>query len=337
MQENKTSANTRNLWIDLVKLIAIINVVYIHCPPADFNIVSFWFIFFFMSGLLFSFDKYDSFIGFVKRRSKQILVPYFCFFLFFYLFWLFVGKNLSSPEEQALPFYTPILEYLYGRPNSVCLPLWFLACLFAVQSLFYIFKKLNKIITVIILLLLPFLNILFDLSNTPWMLDGVCEYFPYFGIPCLFKKEFFNFMENKKRFGLSFILLIICILSNWIISDISNMILKTALIMLRNFSLLVFLIVLMKLITDKFGLHKSIKYLAINTIIILAFNSYAIRLVDIFIKNVSGFDSNFYEGNLIFKISLTFFVMISMYIPIYVINRYLPFIIGKGRLFETKK
>ena len=298
---NNELHKTRFLWIDLVKVLSIIMVIYHHCPPNSFYGFSSLPLFFFASGLLFNIEKYPSFFTFFKRRSKQLLIPYLCFFTLFYLFWLFVGRSLSSPEEQALPLYTPLLEFLYGRPVNVCLPLWYLPCLFVLQSFFYFFKNINKKITTILILLLPFINSFIDLSDSPWMLDNVCEYFPYYGIACLYRKEIFNIF--KEMSNISFIMPV-------------NELFNT--------------------ITYNFELNKSIKYLASNTVIILACHTYVIRLVDILIINVLGFDSGVYDGNLIFKISLTIFVMLSMYIPIIIINRYLPFIIGKGRLFEKK-
>ena len=144
----------RHIWIDFGKALSIILVVYRHCPPNEFNLISSMPLFFFMSGLLFSFEKYNSFWDFFKHRSRQLLVPYFSFFTIFYLFWLFVGRSVSSPEEQALPLYMPMLEYLYGRPESVCLPLWFISCLFSMQILFFLFKKINRNLTAIILMLM---------------------------------------------------------------------------------------------------------------------------------------------------------------------------------------
>ena len=76
-------------WIDYVKFLSIFLVVFYHCPPPFTHIphlsLSLLRIpcFFFISGLLFRFEKYPSFLKFVKRRSKQLLVPYFCFFCYF--------------------------------------------------------------------------------------------------------------------------------------------------------------------------------------------------------------------------------------------------------------
>ena len=334
MENNATPSKTRHLWIDLAKALSITFVVYRHCPPKDFEPISSIPFFFFMSGLLFTFEKYPSFTSFIKHRSKQLLVPYFCFFTLFYLFWLFIGRNMSSPEEQELPLYAPIIEYLYGRPVSVCMPLWFVACLFAMQCIFYIFKNLNRNVVTLILFLLPFLPCLVDMSNLPWMLDNVCYYFPFYGISCLYKREIFLFIKNGKRYLFCLIFLAICILSSWLLKDVYRENVKIALKMIQSFSIILPLIVLIKKITDKFGVHHLINYIVTNAIIILAFHTYAVRLLDVFITHILNYGPDFYDGNFLLKLCMTIFVIITMFAPIYVINKYFPFILGKGRLFE---
>jgi len=331
----KSSKTVRHLWIDLGKALSITLVVYRHCPPNEFQLISSLPLFFFMSGLIFSFDKYNSFLNFLKHRSKQLLVPYFSFFAIFYLYWLIIGRSMSSTEEQAMQWYQPLLEYLYGRPESVCLPLWFVSCLFAMQMLFYLFKNIPRNFAVIVLLSLPFLNCIIDLSNSPWMLDGVCEYFPFYGI-CLFKKEIFSLLENGKKYVICSILLVISILSFWFSANISNEYLKTLSVLIYRLTMLLPFALIMKILTDKFGLHRLIKHLVTNTVIILAFHTYFIRIFDIFVHQILNIGTDTYEGNFLLKIGMTISIMILIYIPIYVINRYLPFMIGKRYLSKNK-
>jgi fucose 4-O-acetylase-like acetyltransferase len=336
MKDTITSPKTRYLWIDLAKALSISLVVYRHIPPNAYDLTSSLPLFFFMAGLLFNFEKHPSFIEFVKHRSKQLLVPYFAFFILFYLFWLFVGQGMSSPEEQAMPFYAPLLEYLYGRPNLICMPLWFLACLFAMQCLFYLFKKINRTVSFIVLLLLPFVPLVIDMSNAPWMLDNVCLYFPYYGMASLFRKEIFLLMENSRRYIYALMALFIYVMSVFLQANISDDFLRTAVTIVQDFSFFLPVLVLMQMLTNKFGLHSSIKFMVTNAVIVLACHPYIIRLSDIFVVKVLNETAAFYEGNLLFKIGLTVFIMLIMPVPIYIINRYFPFIVGKGKLFREK-
>jgi fucose 4-O-acetylase-like acetyltransferase len=327
-------------WIDLAKFVSVFLVILFHCPPpfsetiagvslAHVRIPSF----FFYSGLLFSFSKHPSFIGFVKHRSKQLLIPYFCFFFPFYLFWLLIGKSLSSPEESALPFYQPLIEYLYGRPLHINLPLWFIATLFPLQCLFYLFRKIPRLLSVVILFLLSFLPFLVDLSHTPWMLDSVCRSIFYYGVASFYKKEFFHFMETKSRFYVAFISLIIHFVCCVQLLEKPNEYLAVSLHLLCSLSLIIPFFVLIKEITDRWRIHKVIKYMAANTIIILACHTYAIRLFCMFIACVVSANDDFYDGLYGLKLAMAIGVTISMWIPIYVVNRYFPFIIGRGKFF----
>ncbi|MDR1120161.1 MAG: acyltransferase [Dysgonamonadaceae bacterium] len=343
MKNTSNKNYTHFEWIDLAKFSSIFLVILFHCPPSLSGTVAGVSLshlrlpsFFFYAGLLFSFSRYPSFIDFVKHRSKQLLIPYFCFFFLFYLFWLVVGKNLSSPEERAMPFYQPLIEYLYGRPFLVDWPLWFLAALFAMQCLFYLFRKINRKISVVILFALSYLSHLIDLSSVPWMLDYVCNFIFYYGIASLYKKEFFRFMEMKSRFYIGFILLIIYFICTFQLLENPDKYLAIPLNLLCSLSLIVPLFILIKAFTDHRRIPKIIKYMASNTIIMLACHTYAIRLFSILITRVMHANDDFFDGQYGLKLALAIGVTILMWIPVYIINRYFPFIIGKKRTKKQK-
>jgi fucose 4-O-acetylase-like acetyltransferase len=323
-------------WIDLAKFISIFLVILFHTPPSISGTIAGVSLshihlpsFFFYAGLLFGFSKHPSFIRFVKHRSRQLLIPYFFFFFLFYLFWLVVGKNLSSPEERAIPFYQPLIEYLYGRPFLVDWPLWFIAALFSLQCIFYLFRKINRTISVVILFSLSFLPHLIDLSHAPWMLDSVCDFIFYYGIASLYKKEFFHFMEMKSRFYIGFISLIIHFICNFQLLEKPNEYLAVPLHLLCSLSLIVPLFILIKAFTDHRRIPKIIKYMAANTIILLACHTYGISLFCILITRVMHTNDDFFDGQYGLKLTLAIGVTILMWVPVYIINRYFPFIIGK--------
>lgn len=264
-------------WIDLAKFTSVFLVVLFHSPPPVDGTVAGVTLshirlpaFFFYAGLLFSFSKNPSFTVFVKHRSKQLLIPYFCFFFLFYLFWLLVGKNFSPPEERAAPFYQPLIEYLYGRPFLVDWPLWFIAALFCMQCLFYLFRKTSRPVNAAILFSLPFLPHLTDLSQAPWMLDSVCDFIFYYGIASLYKEEFFRFMEMKSRFVIGFIALIIHFICNFQLLKNPGEYSAIPLHLLCGLSLIVPFFIILKAITDHWRIPAVIKYMAKNTVIILA-------------------------------------------------------------------
>ncbi|MDR3252505.1 MAG: acyltransferase [Tannerella sp.] len=326
--------NAQVKWINAAKFASIFLVVLYHCPPSIDGVagltLSYLIIppFFFLAGLLFDFERHPSFIAFIKLRSRQLLIPYFCFFFFFYLVWLSVGRNLSSPEEMATPVYAPLLEYLYGRPLMVDWPLWFIAALFSMQCVFYLFRKIDRRISVAVIFLLSLIPHLTDMSQTPWMLDSVCDALPYYAVASLYKKEIFRFMEMRSRFLIGFMLLIIHFTCNLLLLGRPDMYLSLPTGFLCGFSVIIPFFILIKGIADKWEMHSPIQYLAANTIIILACHTYVIRFIEILASRIIG--DSFFDGQYALKTVIALTVMISMSAPVYIINRYFPFVLGRG-------
>jgi fucose 4-O-acetylase-like acetyltransferase len=334
MQKQEITINYK--WIDFAKFVSISLIIFFHTPPSISGFEGILLshlrlpAFFFLSGILFRFDRHPSFSGFFKHRGKQLLIPYFCFFILFYLYWIFLGRKFSSPEEAAMPLYEPLLEYLYGRPFLVCLPLWFLAALFSMQCLYYLFQGKNKTVSLVILFLLSFIPAITNISQTPWMLDNVCSYFIYYGIGNLFKKEVFRFMKIKARFLIGFALIALHIACNFLLQQSCPVYIKIPLDLLCSFSAIIPLFILIKLITDNWGIPRLIKYIGANTVILLAFHTYGIRVCALFMSHFMPSVPESYAS----KTIITLFVLISMLPLVFIINKYFPFVIGRGKLFD---
>ena len=330
---NKTQ---RCIWIDNAKFLSIFLVVYFHCPPLLPNVPATALnlfrmsCFFFISGLLFNFDKYPAIWGFVKHRSKQLLIPYFSFFLALYVYWLIWGYRNDAP---GTPFYQPIFEYIYGRPALINLPLWFVACLFAMQMLYYlIFKKIKKrIVAVIILLTIPFIPVFFDLSNSPWMLENVCAYFPFYGIASLYRKEIMQYLGKGKiqiLYGIISLFVYIAIVYLLTSETIHNEFLLTGLRTMGSFFILFPIFLIIKYIADFCGEISLTKYISMNAIIVLALHAYVI-LTLLAIISFLGYSPSFFDGKYLLKFFIAIFTILIMVVPIYLINKYFPFILGK--------
>ena len=328
----------RYIWIDYAKFLSILLVVYFHCPPLLTNVPATALnlfrmsCFFFLSGLLFNFDKFPSIWDFTKHRSKQLLIPYFSFFVLLYVYWLLWGHKQDAP---GIPFYQPLLEYIYGRPALIDEPLWFIACLFALQFLFYLFfKKIKKrIVAVIILLAIPFVPAFIDLSNAPWMLENVCIYFPFYGIASLYRKEIMQKLgKDKIQIFYGIITLFIYIAIVYILSyeSVNNVFLKTGLRMTGSFCILFPVLLIIKYIAD-FGREIAfMKYIAMNAIVVLALHSYVILSISAFVA-LLAYPSTFFEGKYLLKFFIAVFTVSIMIIPAYLINNYFPYMLGKSK------
>ncbi|MCF0232438.1 MAG: acyltransferase family protein, partial [Enterococcus sp.] len=137
-----TSDNKQRLvWIDYAKVCSMVLVVFYHTPPqlgAIDTVVGLMRLpaFFLVAGFLFKVEKFDNLWQLVLHRSKQLLVPYFFFFAVFYVIWLLFGRDMAGDTDVEI--YEPIIEFVTGRPQTICAPMWFVVCLFSIQIIYYI-------------------------------------------------------------------------------------------------------------------------------------------------------------------------------------------------------
>ena len=134
MGADHTKTKKRIKWIDLAKGICIALVALSHIAeflstdyPLAVQAKSFRMpLYFILSGLFFK--EYDGFIGFLKRKTNKLLIP----FVFFMLVTGFLPYFIQYKE-----FYKPISLFLNKGIIVMNEPIWFLMCLFEVNLLFY--------------------------------------------------------------------------------------------------------------------------------------------------------------------------------------------------------
>lgn len=200
-------------WIDALKGIAIILVVFAHHSlPVTYDAYIFSFhmpLFFFISGYLFDFGKHaENAAGFVKKRFRSLIVPYFCFALLTCLFY-FLLDAIYQPGVTNIEFFKSspaenIYSILYalGPLISYNPPLWFLTCLFVTEVLFYRFAKKyheepGKL--VFWLTAVGTIGYLYSVHvpfRLPWNADVALTAVVFYGAGNLFRK--FTEMEGQK-------------------------------------------------------------------------------------------------------------------------------------------
>lgn len=141
---------TRDLKLDSLKGFLIVLVVIGHIPFSNFNIEKIsiveyfgqWFYIFHMP-LFFAvsvlFIKTD--YQWLFKRASFILIPY--------LFWFFYGHKRML-LENPIEFIEGVLMGNWSTLNSI---IWFLPALFTLNLLFFLFKKSNKKIQVLFLII----------------------------------------------------------------------------------------------------------------------------------------------------------------------------------------
>ncbi len=167
------SSKKRIEWIDTAKGIGLICVILGHLgvPYLSTWIYTFHMpLFFFLSGAVFSGEKY-SFTEYVKRKLKSLVLPYFTLgggiFLFFGIVYAVQGQPLSAYVQMLKDFLT---QERYWT-------VWFLACLFLVEVIYYglyaLCGKHPLVATALSLLLCVFGLLRYHLGwgSLPWNLD----------------------------------------------------------------------------------------------------------------------------------------------------------------------
>jgi acyltransferase len=103
--------------------------------------------FFFLSGMLFSTNRYNTFLKYSRAKIKALLFPYIALFgLFLVLDW-----NLYLMPCETLKIALQSLLFGDGPPKAS--PLWFVSTLFSLSILYFLIDNLfrNKYIKILIL------------------------------------------------------------------------------------------------------------------------------------------------------------------------------------------
>lgn len=169
-------------WVDYAKVGAILGVVMLHTYfSAAFTMYFKAFViplFFFISGFLFSYDNNPDYSKFVKKRFRQLVVPYLWINVLAYFFWVFFLRNYGNESEQSIDWYIPVAGIFAGIPPLLVhdIPLWSLLSFFVVDVVFYPLYRFTKSSVVIafaaFILLFVLKNInQIDLSYIPFSLS----------------------------------------------------------------------------------------------------------------------------------------------------------------------
>lgn len=129
-------------YIDIAKGLGILAVVWAHIMLVGWSheiIYAFHMpFFFFVAGMLYRKEKYTSFIDFLKKRSKRLLVPYFIYAIGSYVLWAGLKYLSHEPWEIILkPLPQILIAQGSGRFMMFNSALWFIPCLFVVEILYY--------------------------------------------------------------------------------------------------------------------------------------------------------------------------------------------------------
>ena len=145
----KTVSGVRYIFVDILKGIAILLIVYGHIIPGSIPVLTKWVstfnipLFFFVSGILFNNSKYkDNFKGFLKCRFKGLVLPFLIFSTIVAVGYLFVTDNY-------LTFISKLFIYGWGGGQA----LWFVPVLLLVELAYYPLSKLGRKCRILMLII----------------------------------------------------------------------------------------------------------------------------------------------------------------------------------------
>lgn len=330
-------AMKRLVWLDNIKLIAMLLVVVYHTPPrydtahemALFNMGAP--VFFFAAGYLFNIARQQNFLSFLKHRARQILVPYTTFFIIFYALWLVVGRRMAGPEEQAIGTLTPVWQFIQGKPDVVLGPFWFLACLFTMQLIYYPIKRYLAGYWPLVVAVLLSLS-LFIIPPVPWVtywnLDRALLYMPIYAVGNCCQS-----WADKVAFDTPARSLLWCLLAalglGFLIFAPLHINREVAYVLAPEAVILVlpFYTAVCKCLGRCDAINGFARVVAITSITYLALQNYLIGVIKILVGKVLG--PAILDESILVKVAIAIIVMALIYPLAIVVDRYFPFLLGK--------
>ena len=343
----------RLLWVDYAKLIGVWCVAINHVNVTDFTYI-YWILsfhmplFFTLSGFV---DKGISSVSdTIKKGYKSLLVPYFWFYIITYLWWLAVTFR-RHPEiydhNFMNGFIKPMLGLLLGEgyhtslSTMINVPLWFLVGLFFCKVIFSISlsfdrKKYSGLITINILsLIIIYLRNNYFHINLFWSIDTAIMAIPFYTFG-FFIKDFFDKIDlgiiNK------IILAVLILIVGFLLSRLNGQVdINTC-----NYGKNIFVYYINGMIGTlaiifftRIFMHLNLPllvYLGKNSLTIFALHLILIGWVKKKYEFIIG--ANFSTNHLFTPFEsavMCMFAMLISVIPIYIISKYFPFVLGKKK------
>lgn len=339
-------------WIDYAKAIAIFCIVLLHAnvPYPAKGLIRVWVIplFFFLSGIFANTSRYATFRDYFVQKGLHILVPYVCFNILTYLFWLFLGRHYGYDAETDIAWWKPLWGIVYGEYSGFIhyIPLWFLACLFTCETLFYlIFRHIREArtywMTVLCILLIGGINYYFNPIALPWGLGIAFPMMVFYATGAFFADRI---RSNDYRI-LQARLLHWCFIGATLVSVAIYMINPGEVLVFKNeygnyllfyigaFAGITGMMCACRLIEQWFGHLSRLSFIGRNTLIILCLH----LIVFSFIKGISyylfGLPLEIYDQTWVLVTASIANIVLQVPVILF-INRFCPFITGKFSLHD---
>ncbi|MED1469922.1 acyltransferase family protein [Bacillus salipaludis] len=337
--------NKRLDWLYIGKGLGMLLVMFghTHIPvPLKTYIYTFHMpLFFFLSGYLFNIKKFPTLKVFLSKRFKSLILPYWCFSLVAYL-WFLLLINFGEVDYKN-NLFTLLLGALIAERKAVWTvhtsALWFVACLFCTELLFYWISKLGQTKKGIgfFLIVISFLGCLYNKlvgQPLPWNLDVAFISVGFYGVGFWYKeyhmklerflhlKAFVFFIAINKVTGYSNF-----VLTGERVDFYQSSLGNIALFYVSAFSGIRAFVILIKRMKRK----PFLQYIGKNSLVYLALHHKIVfTLFNLVMQNVLVEFAKKVESPFINGLLYTFAAVFILVPAVYTINHYFPFMLGKS-------
>ncbi len=330
---NSALKKERIPWLDYVRFFSIFLVILFHTPPQtpimDGKVIINLRIplFFCISGYLFDIAKYSTLGQFFKHRGRQILVPYFTFFVVFYALWLLVGQRLGDADVS---WWQPLVDFVKGEPHTVLGTFWYLSCLLVMQLLYYLMQRWlpqQWVFPASIMLSVAAINC--PLENY-WHVWNAMVYMSFYAFGNSFKNyikgvEFTSKRRTAVLLALGILSIVIMVLSIYIEEKNSMNVIKIA----CGVMTIPTYIAIAKWFANRYGRNRAIQLVVMNGTVYLAFQNHLIGFVKVMLERAT------YVGVMDDYIWIKFIaplvVMASIYPFAWFVHYHAPWMLGKSK------
>lgn len=331
---------SRITWVDIAKGIGILLVLMGHISHNQ-HISSFIYcfhmpLFFIISGYLYN-DKEH----YIRKKIKSILIPYLFLAIISFVYWYFIERNLRNQGNNPLDVFLNIWLARGGNDNYIFnVALWFLPCLLTVEIAFhFLIKKVKniKILSVFMLALsiIGYIYAKLNLVRLPFCIDIAFTAIVFYFFGYLWRRNGETYFEKLKLSKRSiYIIILLCFSITAILSqligniDMNNLQYPLYPLLYILPIIATFMVYLISLVIKE---NKILQYLGRNTLIIMGVHEPIKRVLIEVINRLLNIQTEILRTN-IFGIVFVTIILILVCIPIvFIINNYLPFLIGRKK------
>lgn len=338
----------REKWLDISRGIVMIMVIlghtgsYLIGKGLEGKSMSIYFMvtsaikipgFFAISGYLFH-DKHGDTWEFIKNKIMKILLPYFTLGAVNMLLNILITWGHIKQWTPWMQHYVHqyIKKFILGKN------LWFIPCLFSVEIIFFIVKKLTKsnlFCMGIVSSILCIIGYIWSVPEVyiPWRIDTafMCVLFVYIGYAIRNVEAIRNFVLSKKGLGIFSILYLMLGIFSYLKYGWKNMDVNRTMYynFILCFAMIIVGIVVLFGIGKLINKNKILEFVGQNTLAYFIFHTFFFKFAVRVLNRIKIYDILNYSISCAILASII--AMILMVPLIMFINKYCPMLVGKNR------